>query len=241
MGKRPLYVLASAAFASFPYPALRRNGRYFIEDRSLAMVPNLSALGHGSERRTYGASVVIGDPRGDLPGARGEATAVARRLDARLLLGAGATRAAMAAAKDADVLHVAAHAGFGAQGAWLELSDGPVPATSLLEMALHPRLVVLATCGSAISRDPERLGALASAFLAAGATNVLATSWVVADEAVRRVVEAFYDEGGTADPVEALARVQRTLARTLPPSRWAPFVVYGIGGSRRLQHAGGSQ
>ena len=54
--KRPLYVLASAAFASFPYPALRRNGRYFIEDRSLALVPNLSALGHGSERGTYGAA-----------------------------------------------------------------------------------------------------------------------------------------------------------------------------------------
>jgi len=237
----PLHVLASAAFASFPYTALRRNGRYFVEDRSLALVPNLSALGHAAEPESYGASVVIGDPRGDLPGARGEATAVGRRLDAKVLRGAAATRAAIAAAGNAEVLHVAAHAGFGAQGAWLELADGPVPAVGLLKMALRPRLVVLATCGSAISRDPERLGALASAFLAGGATHVLATSWVVADEAVRPVVEAFYDEGGRADPVEALARVQRTLARTLPPSRWAPFVVYGIGGPRRLVQGGGSR
>jgi CHAT domain-containing protein len=75
-------------------------------------------------------------------------------------------------------------------------------------------------------------GSLAAAFLAAGSEQVLAALWSIEDETGRRFVLRFYDEGGVDDPAAALARTQRAwIAAGEPPSSWAPFVLFGSGGS----------
>jgi CHAT domain-containing protein len=172
--------------------------------------------------------VVLGDPGSDLPEAADEAVAVARMLDTEPLRGDAATSAVLRAAARADVLHLATHAGFTDRGAWIELADGRVDASTVLRWGLRPRLAVLASCTSAAQRVAGMWGSLAAAFLAAGSEAVLATLWSVDDEIAHRFVLRFYREGGARAPAQALARAQRAFAAAgEPPSMWAPFVLVG--------------
>lgn len=225
-----LYVVADGTLGELPFAALRLDGRYVVDRHPVVQVPSLNALAVLQRRRHagYGPAVVLGDPRGDLPGAAQEATAVSRILDTEPLRGDAATTDALREAARADVLHLAAHAGFTDRGAWIELADGRVDARAVLSLGLRPRLAVLASCTSAAQRVAGVWGSLAAAFLAAGSQAVLATLWSVDDEVARRFVLRFYQEGGARDPARALARAQRAFAAEgEPPSAWAPFVLVG--------------
>ena len=162
-------------------------------------------------RATPGArgarSIVVGDPRGDLPAAAEEARKVAARLAVPALVGPAATRAAVLSAAGADVLHVAAHTEQRHDGATLELSDGPIALADIARLAPAPRLVVLASCGAAAGRDDAGNGSLATAFLDAGADAVVGTRWSVGDADAAQVIATFYAADGARDPARALARV----------------------------------
>ena len=152
-------------------------------------------------------SVVVGDPRGDLPAAAEEARKVAARLAVPALVGRAATRAAFLAAAGGDVLHVAAHTQQRRGDATLELGDGPITLADIARLAPAPRLVVLASCGAAAGRDDAGNGSLTTAFLDAGADAVVGTRWSVGDADAARFIAAFYAADGARDPARALARV----------------------------------
>lgn len=190
-------------------------------------------------------SVVLGDPRGDLPGARAEAATVAAALGATPLLGAEATRRALAEASDTGLLHVAAHAVLDARGPLLLLADGAVGRDELLARPGAPSVVVLASCGSAVARDDAGWGSLAGAYLAAGADFVIASAWSVDDASTRRFVEELYTAPAASSaaapaaaaarsparalvrqqPARALAAAQARTRATLPARVWAGFTV----------------
>jgi tetratricopeptide (TPR) repeat protein len=224
-----LHVVPDGALARLPFAALRRQGRWLVEDLAIVYAPGLSALAAAPrDRGTEGPPVVLADPRGNLREAAAEGREVARLLGTEPRLGPAATRRALAAAAGARVLHVASHAGWGPGGPWLELADGQVAPAAILASRVRPHLVVLASCASAVPSGRGLWGSPGAAFLAAGSGAVLATLGSVDDRNARDLVRHFYREGGATDPAEGLARAQRILlAAGRPPSAWAPFVLLG--------------
>ena len=232
-----LHVLAIGPLGKVPLAALRDAEGLIIARRPVARVLALRAAGaaaHGA-----GPPVVIADPRGDLPAAAEEGKAVAEVLGtAAQLAGSAApvraTRDRLWAARDAELLHVAAHVTHRGPQRALRLADGDVEPAELVRARLAPRLAVLAGCGSAAATDEEGWGSLAAALLEAGTTAVLATDRSVGDAASLAVVRAFYAQSGRGTaPAHALARVQRALhARAVSsadpstsPRTWAAFSV----------------
>ena len=135
LSKTELTLISTGPIAGLPFAALRRAGRTLVRDHVVHYVPSLSALAAIAEASTDGggAPVVIGDARGDLPGARAEAVAVANELRVAAFLGAQASRDAVRAADRARVLHMAVHGGIGIQGAWLQLHDGELTSSDVLQ------------------------------------------------------------------------------------------------------------
>ena len=206
-------LLAVGPLGRAPLAALRIRAGAIV--RVPGVLPRVArAVGHG-------APVVLGDPTGDLPAAAGEARALAARLHGVLRLGREATAAALRV--DTALLHIAGHTVQRLDGAALQLADGPLAADAIAQLAIAPRVVVLASCGAAVGRDDAGNGSLSAAFLDAGAELVVATRWSVDDAEAARLVRAFYDAGGDRDPIAALAAVQRD--RTLSPATRAAFEV----------------
>jgi len=225
-----VYVVATGGLAGIPFAALRSRGRLAVETWTFRFVPSLRALAalRTAKRTLPAAPAVLGDPAGDLPGARAESLAVARVLQVEPMVGPLATPEAMRKAAQARVLHVAAHGGIGLRGAWLGLSGGEVTGADVIRWKVHPRLVVLSSCASAAIRAREMWGSMAASFLVAGSGAVVASLWSVEDAVTQSLAERFYSEGGAVRPARALARAQRSLARSgVPASAWAAFVVLG--------------
>jgi tetratricopeptide (TPR) repeat protein len=233
-----LHVLAIGTLGKVPLAALRDDdGSPIIARRPLVRVLALRAS--GPEAGGAGPPVVIADPRGDLPGAAVEGSVVAAALGSAALVSGSrtflpATRARLWAARDAAVLHIAAHVGD--QGRWrtLRLADGDVDPAEMVRGHLAPHLAVLAGCGSAAAMDGEGWGSIAAALLESGTPTVIATDRSVGDAASLSVVRDFYAQPDwRADPARALARVQRALdARAAAsndeatkPRSWAAFSV----------------
>jgi len=227
-----VYIIADGPLANLPFAALRRDGRYLAEARAVSFAPSLNALValEARARTQTDRRTVLANPRGDLPAAGIEGPEVARLLHATLFASAQATFAELVKAGQAETLHLATHAGVTTSGPWLRLADRDATLADILEARIGPRLVVLASCASAVKRERQMWGSLAAAFLAAGTRSVVASLWSVDDRATRDFVLRFYAEGGVTDPAGALARAQRVaIARGESPSAWAPFVVQGSG------------
>ena len=224
------YVVTDGVLGNLPFAALRREGRYLVEDHAVTYVPSVNVLAaiEGRPRAGYGPSVVLADSRGDLPWAAREARDVAARLHVTPRIAGDATLERLRHASRADVLHLATHTGLGPRGPWLALAGGDVTAERVVTGKIAPRLVVLASCASAARRGKGMWGSLGAAFLVAGSRAVLASLWSIEDEAARELFLRFYAKGGAGEPAAALARAQRSfIADGRAPSVWAPFVVFG--------------
>lgn len=174
--------------------------------------------------------MVLADSHGDLPAAAAESREVADLLASTARTSNQATSMELRRASGASVLHLAVHTGLGPQGAWIRLADHDVTAAQVVTERIGPRMVVLASCASAVRPGRQMWGSLGAAFLAAGSQAVLASLWSIEDERAREFVLRFYAEGGAVDPAGALARAQRVaIHQGVSPSYWAPFVLLGSG------------
>jgi len=265
-GLDTLYLVPHDALAQLPFEALvvdtgAPSPAYWADaGPDLAYLPSGAALVWAHARRAEldaapdaETVLVVADPAtpleglARLPGARREAAAVETLLrdDARLrphvLAAAAATpRATLERARDARVLHVAAHQvvhptrGLGALA--LAGSDGLLGFDTLVSTwrgaLARCELVVLSACGSALGTQvaDEEVLTLPWAFHAAGAPAVMASLWPVGDEATAELMEAFYAglAAGERPGPTLLARARRTVRERWPqPYHWAPFVWYG--------------
>ncbi|MFN8608550.1 MAG: CHAT domain-containing protein [Vulcanimicrobiota bacterium] len=193
----------------------------------------------GEASRPYPASsqpkvLGLGDVPGlDLPATRVELQQLAEMFPGQsdLLLGPGATRSALERlAAGSDILHLATHASLEreADQAHLMLADGPYSARQVFACPLKPgALVVLSACNTANSRGQERAPTtLANAFLAAGASQVVATLAPVEDEAARRFFASFYGQLRSGlGPDQALQRAKAERAAADSDKNWAAFVL----------------
>jgi tetratricopeptide (TPR) repeat protein len=233
-----LHVLAIGPLGRVPLGALR-DARGSLISRRRPLVRVLGLRMAGPEASGGGPPVIIADPQGDLPLAVVEGIAVAG------ILGAGTQRSGYAAAspatkdrlwaaRDAELLHVAAHVG--GTGRWrpLHLANGEVNPAEMVQHRLAPRIAVLASCGSAAATDEEGWGSIAAALLESGTATVIATDRSIADAASLSFMLRFYAQSDwQTDPARALARVQQALdAQTATsneeatnPRSWAAFSV----------------
>jgi tetratricopeptide (TPR) repeat protein len=192
------------------------------------MVTSLTLLRTLRERPPSGnkSAIVIGDPIGDLPHAREEATLVAALLGTKPLLGQHAdVHFVTPKLASASVIHFAAHAFY---SAWSPLDSAvllafrrPLSARRIMEGRLNADLVVLSGCETGTSGHialNETVGLL-TAFIFAGARSVLVSLWPVNDRATGQLMQGFYRHIGEGqDPIEALANAMGALRRN---RRWS--------------------
>ncbi len=172
--------------------------------------------------------LAVGNVTGvDLPGSAREVEAVARLLPGEVLTGAAATLDALRRGVGAaDVVHLATHS----TPAYLQLSDGKLALREIYGLPLRPgALVVLSSCEGAAAVGQERGPVtLASAFLAAGASQVVASLTPVADEEAEALFAEFYRSlaRGLA-PGAALREAKAARRKAGARADWAAFVLLG--------------
>jgi tetratricopeptide (TPR) repeat protein len=225
-----IHIVAGAPFDRIPFAALGRGDDRWIHRAALAYVPSAAVLIELARRSSNGGElVVLGDPTNDLPGARGEAVATAEYFHIAARIGEVARARDVIEAGRAALLNISSHADVTPGGASLRLADGVVTVADILDHALAPRLVVLASCASGAT-NVDAWGALAGAFIAAGAPNVIASRWSIDDLPTRELLAQFYQSDGLHHPALALAIAQRAaIAHQVPVSAWASLVALGTG------------
>lgn len=177
----------------------------------------------------------------NLAGAAAEAAWVAKRCDATAYVGAEATETAFeqALASEARFLHIAVHGHFesgdwdGAELLWAAADGEESPTTCVSDISeTRVGTVVLASCwaGAAGNVLPDEAMSFPTAFLAAGARQVVSPLWPVEDEIARDVMRKFYVYWFRDDLEPALALAKacadvRDSRSAHNKSGWAAFTI----------------
>ncbi len=242
----PMAALGSVPFAVLTGPS----GAPLGQTHELVNVPSAAWL--IDERRRPGPSTVrlavVGrntdDRARSLEGVTGETRWLERHFDhvnSRVHAGDRTLDEVLEVMRQGQVLHVASHAVANAENPWdsaMLLGRGEdesawLTAERIALERLPARLCVIAACNSDV-RSPmmtENANGLSSAFLAAGASTVVATLWAVDDRVAMRWTQSFYSELGRGRAVGEAARSAQAALRADPatahPAYWAAFVVVG--------------
>ncbi|SFR28101.1 CHAT domain-containing protein [Lentzea waywayandensis] len=210
-----------------PFHALPHRGRPLGHDRAVSHLPSAALVPQLSGRpapRLSGATVV-GDPathpsRGlhRLPGARVEALAVARLLQADAVVGDRADEAGVRSAFAArhPILHMATHGLLDDEApnlsALVLAGRDQITLAELLGVGLDIDLAVLSACDTgrgSITMGGDVVG-LARGLLAAGARHSVVALWPVDDQAGCLTMVAFAEEIARGTPVaRALSAAQQ--------------------------------
>jgi hypothetical protein len=246
-GARRVFVVPSEALWGVPLATL--GAAPLAESHEVTYVPSLSVVAwlvtqeQDRPRRRVERFVGVADPDGTLPYAAEEVTAAASHFyDSTVLVGDDIKVGdALLYVVDADVVHLACHAGFFAEFpdlSYIHLAGrgdarAMIWARDLARLRMRPRLVVLAAChaGTSVALPGNEYVGLPAAFLGAGALTVVAPLWAVDDRSTARFMAAFYDELDEASPSVALRRTQLRLQDepgTAHPYYWAGFQAFGV-------------
>lgn len=242
---RAIVIVADGGLLDLPWAALRdrRSGKYLVEQYVMRLAPSLRDATAASAARPAETPLFVANPALDrrlfpaltsLPGAEGEARALAALYHRASLLGGTAadSAAVVSALRGAGLFHFAGHAVFDdaePDRSYLAVSPRGLSAATIASLDLRRvRLVVLSACET--MRAPDRrsggFAGLADAFLAAGARGVVGSLWRVDDEATRPLMEQFHQAYRRSwDPAMALREAQLALLRSgsTSPSAWAAF------------------
>jgi len=213
----PLY---SLNFETLPVAAAETGAHphYWIEDATIAVTPALGLLGNPEQllSSTPGSLLMLGDPVSPDPEFP-KLMFAAKEMDSieglmpharkTVLRGSDAKPAVWAQLEPAQfsLIHFAAHAAANreeplessvilSRDAGAASASYKLRAMDLVKTPIHARLVTLSACKSAGIRiyAGEGLVGLASAFLEAGARNVIAGLWDVNDESGARMMTSLY-------------------------------------------------
>lgn len=220
-----------------PIAALRRNGRYLIEDRSVVTTFSAALFAHHrtTRGRRGGRAVVVSEAADVLPEAEREADGVAASFWRQTRLrGKEATRDAVRRLLPrAGVVHLACHAYFDPErplSACVGLPSGETwrGVEWLDEPLAGLPLVTLSACRSAevgplVGRE---VFGLVTGLLSAGVRSVIAGLWPIADREAVPLMWEVYRNRLTSSMPEALAAAQRAALHT-SPLFWAAFALFG--------------
>ena len=252
-----LVVVPVGSIGTVPFSMLSRKGsdKLLIEEMSMQIAPSMidavkppsKSLGGKIESRplVIGNPVYANDPiweLPDLPGAKKEATAVAKLLGTTALTGKQADEKSIRAKiENASLLYFATHGiadpespmdnSFIAVAPTGE-SDGRWTLREIMQSKLTDvDVVVLSACQTGLGRSMSGGTVnLARAFTLAGAEKVVMSLWSIEDTATATLMDDFmsrYHEQGQSVP-QALRSAMLALKKTRKdPLFWAPFVTFG--------------
>jgi tetratricopeptide (TPR) repeat protein len=250
-GPKRLVWVADGELHGLPVHALRRRGRYLVEEhevvhtfsgslfvhQKLRWSTGFSRLKPGLQRAwPLGRALVVTAGREVLPTAAREGEGVAATFcQSRILHGAAGTKtAARRGLANAPAVHFACHAYFDVEhplAAGIGLPSGEI--WRALEWLDEPAdglpLVTLSACRSAevaplVGRE---VFGLVTGLLGSGVRAVLAGLWPVADRETLPLMWRFYRNRLTADLATALAQAQRETLADSSPLFWAAFALFG--------------
>jgi len=238
-----LVLCPSGALVNFPLHALELHGAPLIARNLVTYAPSIAVWRALMARQHHTAAAidrVIADPSSDRPASRIIGERIAGWLDVAPVVGRAATRHhAIAALKDAHILHIQGRATFDRTEplrSKLIFSDGALTSADIAGLAeVDASAVVLGSCeGAAAHMAPgdEPMG-LSTALLMAGARSVIAPLWPVDEDDAAALMEAFYRHL-LASPHRSLAEAMRHAQLTLmahpryaSPYSWAAYMVHG--------------
>jgi CHAT domain-containing protein/tetratricopeptide (TPR) repeat protein len=248
-GAELVYVIPHGLLHNLPLHALMYQGKPLIEYFPIAYAPSAAiamrksksphlTLSHRKTRRNK-AALVIGNPTGDQVFAEEEAKQIGERFHVKPLL-SNATKARVQAQLSGKALaHFATHAHFDPEDPFasgMRLADGILTAREVLEQRLDTELMVLSGCETGLSHvgPGDELAGVARAFLYAGVSSLILSSWRVSNKSTVLFMDSFYNylydnDGGkkntTAEAVrQATLEVRREFSHTY---HWAPFALFG--------------
>lgn len=234
---RPLVVAPTGVLQSLPWALLPS-----CAGRPVVVTPSATLWWTAATRpRPAAGGPVVSVAGPGLPGARGEAAAVAELYPGSVLLvDDAATIEGIRVADGASLVHVAAHGLLRSDNplySALLLADGPLLVYDLEHLTTAPDHVVLAACDTArmqVLPGDEVLG-FGSALLVQGTSSVVAPLLPVPDAATAALMTAYHRRliAGRS-PAEALAEAQAAMPPDDPVGRAAAaaFVCVGAGGRR---------
>jgi tetratricopeptide (TPR) repeat protein len=210
-GAAELVIAPTAGVHSVPWSLLPT-----VAGRPVSVVPSAAwwvRAAEGSRDRPAGPGRVALVAGPGVPAGEAEVRELAAGYPGQAVLtGRTATVDAVTAALDgAGLAHIAAHGSFRADQpllSSLRLADGPLTAYDLERLTTAPRLIVLASCSTAMAevRPGDELMGFAAALLAQGTGAVVAPLLPVPDEATRLAAHAVHRALRTgAGPAAALA------------------------------------
>lgn len=251
-GMRSLVIVPDGPLGDVPFAVLKdpETGRLVIQDHSLTLASAasrfLSVRDHQRElRRGRREGLVVGagqpsSPLLPLMFAEAEARGIAALLGATPRVGHLATRADfLNGIRSSSLVHFTGHAvtnEFRPELSYLAFNpvesgakESLVTAGEIARLDLsNLELVVLSACNTAGSGVSSPRGMpLARAFLAAGASSVVASLWPIEDGEARELMLRFYDGiGAGLGPRRALQAAQLALLDKAPSSTWAAFTMF---------------
>ncbi len=238
-----LLIVPVGPLHALPWAALRIDGSWLAERAIIQLAPALATWKREASQLPDGRSSALlvgcsayGTRDRALPAVRAELAAIAAHWpgSCEQLYDADATCAALLQRSDAGqlarlkLLHIAGHAQLlpsRGRSAHLKLWDGDLLLADLVDLDLRNVLVVLSACnGAAAEALPgEELLGLSWAFLAAGASGVLASLWPIDDGEAVPLMTAFYQElRRHGDAALGLALMQRRMMLADPIAGDAP-------------------
>lgn len=218
-------VLPSFGLQALPFHAFPWRGRPLLAHAEVVYSLDLPVRAGRRPADSGGRVLVVGDPLGDLEGARTEAEAIVSLLgtsglDVSTLIGPSAAGPAVRAdLSRARHFHYAGHSASAGPFGWastLRLAhDTSLSIADIVALERVPRTVVLLSCEAGyVSRDPRAQGiSLAAAFVFAGSEAVLAMATPVDEDEAPLLAAAF--QGEVADGA-ALSMMYRTGLLRLP-------------------------
>ena len=257
-----------------PFAALQdENGTHLIEKHTILTAPSIQVYGLANDAaatKPLGSKpsnpLIVGDPTmptipiatasGDfadtqlapLPGAKAEAKAVGKTLNAQPLLGNQATEAQVKQQlPTAELIHLATHGllQYGDPQAYGTLDfpgaialapsdgeDGLLTSAELLEMDLQASLAILSACDTGRGRiTGDGVVGLSRSLITAGVPSVIVSLWAVPDAPTAELMTEFYQQLSQGqDKAQALRQAMLMTMKKHPnPRDWAAFTLMGSG------------
>ncbi|HEX8147773.1 MAG TPA: CHAT domain-containing tetratricopeptide repeat protein [Pyrinomonadaceae bacterium] len=227
-----------------PFSAITFHDGALVDKYEVTQVPSASILYYlNSHVKEVGpslnASLVFGNPTGDLKFAEEEAICVANTLGSTYHLGTACSKDTLSSnCHGAPVIHLACHGYFdmdvAERSGVLLAGDEIVSVSDLGNLRLNNSLVVLSACesGKLMQHAGSELVSLYVSLFEAGAASAIVSLWKVNDRSTMLLMQKVYEHWLAGHSIVAsLRKAQIWLKADYPeyshPFYWAPFVSIG--------------
>lgn len=247
VGKDQIFITPVAALTYVPFSALIRSVKpeveYLVERYNIGVLPSMYHFNLVMQQTESFSdkALFIADPDGSLPGARTEVEYISANyeFEKTILEGDAATIGNIEAAlQDARIVHFSTHGLLNSASpadSYLLLADGhQLGVIDISTMDLEQTdLVVLSACESGIGGNGLEYATLARAFAHAKVPSVVASYWMVHDEATKTLMSNMYDglNNQNLDYFSAMTHAKKKMITAKDkfshPAAWASFEVFG--------------